>query len=124
MKNSINGRRNAARASRLQERLDSGLLAQHFPEVEGVVVNMTYKQKGIAKSLLRTVHFSPDSYALFRVDCLSKECTDGGFDLTKVITGMIAGRKKAAKGELDCQSDASPSGHSAIVYEVTVQYKP
>jgi hypothetical protein len=59
---------------------------------------------------------------LFRVACLNKECVDGGFDLTQVITGMIRNRRGAAKGELCCEGNDPSAGHSTIVYEVAIQY--
>ncbi|HUO78277.1 MAG TPA: hypothetical protein VMU21_11950 [Thermodesulfovibrionales bacterium] len=118
----MNSRKNAARVEKLQRRVDAGFVATHFPEVASIVISMTYNQRGIAKSLPRTVNFFPDSYALFRVDCLSKECVDGGFDLTRVITGMIRNHKVAAKGDLCCEGNGSSADHSAIVYEVAIQY--
>lgn len=122
MKNSINGRKNAARIERQQQKVDAGSVSTHFPEVASIVVRMKYNQRGIAKSLPRVVNFFPGSSALFRIDCLNKECIDGGFDLTQVITGMIGSRRAAAKGDLSCQGDGPSDGHSTIVYEVAIQY--
>ena len=122
MNNSINSRKNAARTERLQRRLDAGFVATQFPEVASIVISMIYNQKGIKESLPRTVNFFPGSYAFFRVNCLSKDCVDGGFDLTQVITRMVGKRKVAAKGELSCEGNGSSAEHSAIVYEVSIQY--
>lgn len=122
MNNSMNSRKNAARTERLQQRVDAGFVAAHFPEVASIVISMMYNQKGIKKSLLRTVNFFPDSYALFRIDCLNKDCVDGGFDLTQVITAMIRNHREAAKGELSCEGNSPSADHSAIVYEVAIQY--
>jgi hypothetical protein len=122
MQNTRNSRKNATRTERKQQRIDAGLIAAQFPEVAQIVVSMIYNQKGIKQSLPRTVNFFPSSYALFRVDCLSKDCLDGGFDLTPVITSMIGKRKKASKGDLSCEGDGSSAGHSAIVYEIAIQY--
>ncbi len=102
--------------------LDAGFVAAQFPEVAGIVISMMYNQRGIEKSLPRTVNFFPGSYAFFRVDCLNKDCVDGGFDLTQVITGMIRNRREAAKGELSCEGNGPSADHSAIVYEVAIQY--
>jgi hypothetical protein len=122
MINSINSRKNAARAEKQQRKLDAGFMAARYPEVADIVVRMLYNQRGVQKSLTRSVHFSPDSYALFRIDCLSKECVDGGFDLTPVITGMIRNRREAARGELSCEGEGSAANHSTIAYEVAIQY--
>jgi hypothetical protein len=122
MNNSMNSRKSAARTERLQQRLDAGFVSTHFPEVASIVISMMYSQRGIQKSLPRTVNFFPGSYALFRVNCLNKDCVDGGFDLTQVITAMIQNRREAAKGELSCEGNGSSADHSAIVYEVAIQY--
>lgn len=121
MNNSMNSRRNAARQERLQEKVDAGFVSKHFPEVSSIVISMTYNQRGIQKSLARTVNFFPGSYALFKVACLSKDCVDGGFDLSNVITSMIRNKREVAKGDLSCEGGPS-TDHSAIVYEVSIQY--
>ncbi len=122
MNNSINSRKNAARIEKQQRKLDAGFMVTQFPQVAKIVVSMMYNQRGIQKSLPRIVNFFPGSYALFRVDCLNKECVDGGFDLTQVITGMIRNRKEVAKGNLCCEGDGPSADHSTIVYEVAIQY--
>ncbi len=122
MINSANRKKNAARIARQQRKLDAGVMAAQFPEVTGIVINMTYSQTGILKSLPRVVNFFPGSSALFRIDCLNKTCVDGGFDLTKVITGMIRNRREAAKGDLSCEGDGPSADHSTIAYKVAIKY--
>ena len=117
----MNNRKNEARIERMQQRLESGSVAKHFPEVASIVIIMTYNQKG-AKSILRTFNFSPSSYAFFRIECLRKDCVDGGFDLTQVITAMIRNRGAEAKGALSCEGNEPPANHSDIAYEVAIQY--
>ena len=122
MKYNANSRKNAARNERLHQRVEAGFVAAQFPEVNNIVINMTYNQVGLNKALLRTVNFFPDSYAFFRVDCINRDCADGGFDLTEVISKMVSQHKKAAKGELSCAGNGPSEGHSAIAYEVAIQY--
>jgi len=122
MNNSINSRKNAARKDRIQRKLDAGLVDAMFPEVTGIVINMTYTQRGIQKSLPRIVNFFPGSDALFRIDCLCKECVDGGFDLTQVITGMVRNRRERAVGDLSCEGSGASDDHSKIDYNVSIQY--
>jgi hypothetical protein len=118
----MNNRKNASRTERQQQRVEAGSVAQHFPEVASIVISMIYSQRGIAKSLPRIVNFYPNSYALFRVDCLNRECVDGGFDLGQVITGMIRNHKVSSKGNLSCKGNCLSTDHSTIVYEVAIQY--
>jgi hypothetical protein len=118
-----NSRKNAARTERLQRRADAGSMAMHFPDVSSIVINMSYSQKGIAKSLPRIVHFDSGSSAFFRIGCLCKDCVDGGFDLTQLLTSMIRTHRKAAQGELSCEGDGAPADHSSIVYKIAIQYR-
>ena len=105
----------------MQQRREAGSIATRFPEVSNIVMKMTYNQKG-AKSILRTFHFAPDGYAFFIINCLRKDCVDGGFDLTQVINAMIKNRKVETKGTLSCKGTDSSTNHSDIVYEVSIQY--
>jgi len=114
-------RNNQARIERKQERLDAGFVSKHFPEVASIVINMIYKQNG-ARSLRRALNFSPDSYAFFKVSCLSDDCVDGGFDMTRIITSMIRNHSEISKGELGCDDTGPRPDHSNIVYEVAIQY--
>jgi hypothetical protein len=121
----MNNNKHTAMMERKQEimrqKVEAGSVSTHFPEVASIIMNMTYNQKG-TKSILRTFHFAPNSYAFFIVNCLRQDCVDGGFDLTQVITSMIRNRKEDAKGTLSCKGTDSSTSHSDIVYEVTIQY--
>ena len=122
MNSNINSRKHAARKERLQQRMEGGLVNAKFPEVASIIITMTYNQKGIGKPMPRTINFAPDSFAFFKVDCLNKECVDGGFDLTREITAMVGKSKKTAKGELVCVGADQSESHSDIKYEVAIQY--
>jgi hypothetical protein len=115
-------RNNQASMERNQRRLDSGIMSKHFPEVASIVISMMYKQKGIATPIHRVINFFPGSYAFFRLDCLSDDCVDGGFNLTHVITSMIRNHSEESKGELGCDDNGPRPDHSNIVYEVAIQY--
>jgi len=105
----------------IQQRQDAGFIAANFPEVVDINMHMTYNQKG-AKSILRNFHFTPDSYAFFRINCLRKDCVDGGFDLTQVITAMIRNRRMEAQGAISCEGTDSSTNHSDITYDIAIQY--
>ncbi|MDA8082257.1 MAG: hypothetical protein M0024_01200 [Nitrospiraceae bacterium] len=122
MQSSLTNRKNAAKRERQQRKLDAGFMDARFPEVADISINMTYTQRDVQKSLSRVVNFFPGSYAVFRIDCLNKECVDGGFDLTQVITGMIKSRKKTSKGNIGCEGESPSTSHSSIAYEVIIQY--
>ena len=109
-----------------QRKIAAGLLSERFPQVAEIVVHMTYYQKGANPVLMvRIVNFFPSRHAYFHMDCMIKGCTDGGFDLTRVITKMIKNRKRIGRGKLTCngKGDALASDHASIDYEVSIKYK-
>lgn len=110
-----------------QQRLTSGLVSERFPEVSGIVIQMTYYHKAANPVLMvRTVNVIPTGYAYFNMDCMIKDCVDGGFDLTSVITDMVKQHKKLGKGKLVCNGNGKDvtlaSDHASIVYEIKIQY--
>ncbi len=122
MNNSMHSVKSAARVERQQQRIDAGFVSTHYPQIESIVINMMYNQRGLQKALPRVVNFFPGSCALFRIDCLNKECVGGGFDLSQVITGMIRNHKEASKGKLSCEGEGPSPDHSVIDYEVNIKY--
>ena len=122
MNTSMNAKKNAARMERRQLKIDAGFVDAQFPEVAGIVISMMYHQRGLQKSFPRIINFFPGSYAFFRVDCLNKECKEGGFDFTQVITGMIKNRSEDAKGDIRCEGEGSSPGHSNVSYKVAIKY--
>ena len=117
----MNNRSHASRAEKHQRKLDAGSLANRFPEVANIVVSMVYHQRGMKQTIARTVNFVPSSYALFSVDCLNKDCSEGGFDLTTVIVNMVRSHRGSTRGELACIGGPTEN-HSSIEYEVAIQY--
>ncbi len=108
-----------------QNRLAAGLLSERFPQVSGIVISMTYYQKGANPVLmLRTVNVVPTDSAYFNMECVIKGCVDGGFDLSKIIANMVKARKKIGKGKLTCcgKTDVHPSDHASIDYEIDIRY--
>ena len=108
-----------------QRRLASGLVSERFPKVSEIIIHMTYHQKAINPNLMvRTVNFWPSRHAYFHMDCMIKDCVDGGFDLTSIITRMIKNNEKSGKGKLICngKSDTLASDHASIVYEISIKY--
>ena len=108
-----------------QKKIDAGLVSEKFPRVSSIVIQMTYYQK-MANPLLmvRTKYFSPHNYAYFHMQCVAKECVNGGFDMAPPLTRLIKGRKTRGKGKLTCRGKgtALSSDHSSISYEIKIKY--
>jgi hypothetical protein len=105
--------------------LASGLVSERLPNVSSIVFRMTYYQRTAGPVLMkRIVNFTPADYACFHMDCTREECSNGGFDLTPVVTNLVKSRKKSVKGNISCRgkSESLRFGHASITYEVCVEY--
>lgn len=108
-----------------QARLEAGILSDRYPKVSGLVINMTYYHNAENPVLMqRTVNVFPSSYAYFKMECMTKSCNEGGFDLSSIISKQIKQKKKSMKGKMICKgknADIS-SDHASISYEISIKY--
>jgi hypothetical protein len=109
-----------------QARIEAGLVAERFPKVSGIVINMTYYHNAENPVLMqRKVNVFPNSHAYFNMECMIKGCENGGFNLKPIINKQIKERKKSAKGKLVCKgkkNDRVSSDHASISYEINIKY--
>jgi len=118
-----NSEKNAARREKSQQKLESGLISELFPKVSSIVIDVKNSYGKINPiTVLRTLNFWPNSYAYFNIECLSKGCLDGGYDLDQVITKMVRSHKDSGKGELICDGNNLSSDHSNILYKINIRY--
>jgi len=111
---------------REQRRTAAGLVSERYPQISDMVINMTYYHKAADPVLMkRTMNVSPENHADFFMECMIRSCENGGFDLTRVISGLIKKRKKSVKGSIDCKgkNGSLPRDHASISYEISVKYK-
>jgi len=121
MRSNVYSTRNEAREKRNRQRLEAGLISDRFPSVARIVVTVNYRREKYS-SVLRTLNFSPESPAFFRISCLGEGCEDGGLDLTRVIRGMIRRRERTASGELRCDNRDPEVVHAGADYKVAITY--
>ncbi len=109
-----------------KNKLSAGLISDRFPQVSGMVIYMTYYQRVSDQVLMeRTINVVPNDYAYFNMECMIKDCENGGFDLGPVIVDMIKHHKKSGKGKLVCngKTDILPSGHASVSYAINIRYQ-
>ena len=115
-----------AKMDKLKEnKIAAGLVSDRFPEVSGMVIQMTYFRTGLNPVLMhRTVNIFPTAYAHFDMACMITGCTDGGFDLNPVVKEMVDRRTKLKKGSLACYGNNPDlsSGHARIDYEIKITF--
>lgn len=108
-----------------EKRIAAGLVSDRFPEVSGMVIQMTYFRTGLNPVLmLRTINVFPTAYAYFNMDCMISGCTGGGFDLSPVIKEMVKKHNRLKKGTLDCKGNNADlaADHARIHYEITIKF--
>jgi len=121
MRSNVYNARNVAREEQKRQMLAAGLMSEHFPNVQSIVVTMNYT-RGSYSSVFRTLNFYPGSPAFFKISCLGDGCEEGGLDLTYVMHRMIRSREKSSKGELRCDNRDAAIVHPNVDYEVAITY--
>jgi hypothetical protein len=84
---------------------DSGTLADKFPQLKSLTVDLRYyDSEGVTQSsqIRYTVNLT-NAKSLFRFDCQNDQCVRGDFDLSDEITSAVAAQQTTATGELCCQ---------------------
>ncbi len=114
--------KNSERLQIKQQKADSGLMSERYPNVASVIVAMNYYNGSSGQVIMqRTVNFFPNSNAYFKMECMKRDCIDGGFNLESVISKMMKDCLKSGKGELVCAGKDSP-GHARIDYKISIKY--
>jgi hypothetical protein len=117
---SSNQEKYAAKLIRMQLKIKEGLISERFPEVSKIVIRMIYSEKNNKVSMIRTVYFPPTDYAYFNMECLTKKCVDGGFDLSSEIAHLVENHMAFGKGKMFCSTKHCPA---TVNYEINIYYK-
>ena len=109
---------------------DSGSLADKFPELKSLTVDLTYyDSEGVKQSsqIKYTVNLA-NAKSLFRFDCQNDQCVRGDFDLSDELTNAVAAHLTTATGEMCCQGwlDKKTVGtaycHRILRYKLSLAY--
>jgi hypothetical protein len=123
MKKITSKEKNLAQMEKRKLKLESGLISEHFPEISCISIKIrnSYGKKNPI-TIARNFKFLPESQAYFNLECLNKNCLNGGFDLAGVIDAMIQSHTNSGEGELSCTGNTLPADHSHISYEILIDY--
>ncbi|UCG78305.1 MAG: hypothetical protein JSV21_00245 [Nitrospirota bacterium] len=119
----MNYRRNYTEKKALKEeqKIAAGLISEQFPKVHSITIDLTYSSRILTSSnLKRTIYFYPDTYAYFQMGCMTKSCSDGGYDLSPVIQKLIMANQERGRGEMDCANEKRE--HESMSYEIKIRY--
>jgi len=99
-----------------------------YPQVQSLEFDLTFSGEDIvspppSRNLEKYV---TDSCAFFEFDCSYRDCIDGGFDLTGVVTDMVEKGKTECSGDLFCQGRQEGRRNLCfhrLTYKIVVKYK-
>jgi len=117
--------KHAKELERTESRLVAALVSEQFPKVSGISIRVVYHGSPSNPVLMvRTVNFFSSSHAYFHIQCIKKDCDNGGFDLTQEIMKLIRNKKKSGKGKMVCCGGGGPltSCQAPISYEIALRY--
>jgi hypothetical protein len=118
------------RLREIQRVNNSVSLAEKFPKLESLTVNLVYFDcDGLTKTgevrYKVNVHHAKSVFSLV---CPSGECAGGDFDLSGAVAHAVTGRCKVAEGDIRCQGfrtrpkeDKAPC-HNLLRYKLTLGY--
>ena len=104
----------------MQRKIKEGLIVDRFPGVSKIVIRMTYSEKKNMVNMVRTIYFSPSHYAYFNMECITRKCIDGGFDLASEITHLVKNHLGVVQGRMFCSRKHCPA---TFDYTISITYK-
>jgi len=109
---------------------DSVSLAEKFPKLKALTVNLAYFDKdGLTKSgQVRYKVNVRHAKSVFSFLCPSAECLGGDFDLSGAVAQAVTGKRKIVEGEIRCQGwrtrakEGKVPCHNLLRYKLTLGY--
>ncbi len=78
-------------------------IAALYPDVTRVILFVAFEEADAeSEPNYQQIIFTPDTEAVFRLDCSRDECVGGGFDFTPVIDGMVKNGESRVHDSLAC----------------------
>ena len=113
------------RRREIQRVNNSVSLAEKFPKLESLTVNLTYfDADGLTKTgELRYKVNVHHAKSVFSFVCPSAECMNGDFDLSGVVADAVTGRRKIVEGRIRCQGFHTRAKEPKTPCQNLLQYK-
>jgi len=104
---------------------DSASLADKFPQLKSLTVDLTYfNPGGVSRNsqIKYTVNLA-NARSVFRFDCHNNECVRGDFDLSEELTNAVAAHRASVTGEIRCQGWLSKTTIDTVHCNSVLRYK-
>jgi len=108
-----------------QRAQESVSLAEKFPRLKGLTVNLAYfDSEGVSKnSEMKYKVNVQHAKSVFCFLCQSGECVGGDFDLSEALAKAVGTRRKLAIGELRCQGYRKKANLDRVPCQTLLRYK-
>jgi hypothetical protein len=86
-------------------------LAEVYPTLCRVTLFVAFEEADAASEPgYQQIIFTPDSEAVFRLDCSRDACEGGGFDFTPVVDDLVQSGESMVHGTHACAGTMGPQG--------------
>ncbi len=108
------------REQRLRTYQTAQTISSCFPALEHISLGVRFT--GADRLSPYKQIYTGDMQAYFHMQCPSRECEGGGFDLIRAITGAAQSRSRSARGDSQCSGVLSSSARRGDGCPVTLSY--
>jgi len=103
---------------------DSVGLAEKFPRLKSLTVNLAYfhANRATGSNQMKYKVNIQHAKSVFWFPCQAGECVGGDFDLSEALTQAVAGRRKVVTGEMRCLGHRNRGDHHAVPCQALLRY--
>jgi hypothetical protein len=104
---------------------DSASLAEKFPKLKSMSVELAYFNLGSVNPSGQLTYKAnvANAKSVFRLDCSNQECVQGDFDLSDVLAEAISKKRKTLVGEATCQGWRRTDAINTMRCNTILRYK-
>ncbi len=86
-------------------------IAALYPGIVRIILFVAFEEADAeSEPNYQQIIFTPDSEAVFALDCSRDECVGGGFDFTPVVDGMVKSGESRVHDTLACEGALGAGG--------------
>jgi hypothetical protein len=104
---------------------DSASLAETFPDLKSLTLNLAYFRPGsfTRDSEIKYSVNLANAKSLFRLNCPNEQCVGGDFDLSPALSKAVASHQTTLSGEVICQGWLSQTASGQVPCRHILRYK-
>lgn len=89
----------------------SATLSELYPDFRKITLFVAFEEADSeSEPHYQQIIFTPDTEAIFRLDCSRDACVGGGFDFTPVVDAMVKNQESRVHGKLACEGTLGSAG--------------